>query len=76
MSNGSIRTICLKQSQNLASYLFKIRFRTVVHLRPNTTYNVSFLLCLKVLLDWKGLGDDKDDKSEVSDKARGEEVGF
>ena len=71
-----IRTICLKQSQNLVSYLFKIRFRTVVHMRPNTTYNVSFLLCLKVLVDWKGLGDDKDDKSEVSDKARGEEVGF
>ena len=45
-------------------------------MRPNTTYNVSFLLCLKVLVDWKGLGDDKDDKSEVSDKARGEEVGF
>ena len=35
-----------------------------------------FLAMLESVGGLEGLGDDKDDKSEVSDKARGEEVGF
>ena len=35
-----------------------------------------FLAMLEIVVGVEGLVDDKDDKSEVSDKARGEEVGF
>ena len=36
----------------------------------------EYALFLAMLESVGGLEDDKDDKSEVSDKARGEEVGF
>ena len=42
----------------------------------NATKHHIQRLFLAMLESAVGLEDDKDDKSEVSDKARGEEVGF